>query len=282
MYATPMSKDDSPEIKLYVVHHKDINLPNIPALTFLRSDLSDSENIADKADYCELRAQYYIWKNKKSDYVGFFQYRRYLEFAANKLIRLPIEKRPAPYRIRYLPKLSDYSVEPIHTIVPQFDIIAPVWEYTGIPVWKRYAAVSGQRRSDLELIYDIIKRKFPAFCAATDKYLNGKGEYYGNIFIMKWQFFDSYCRWLFDILAEFDGKAINPLPRTDGYLGERLFGIYFTWLCSQPEVKCAELPRVHFYGYDDAKHRFFFARFVNSMLPPGSGRRAALRQIIKQ
>ncbi|TGJ75992.1 hypothetical protein CAGA_19680 [Caproiciproducens galactitolivorans] len=273
----PTRFKDFPDVRLYVVYHKNLILPEIPTLTFLRSDLYGKNHIADKEDYCELRAQYYVWKNQKSDYAGFFHYRRYLELTEDKLVQLPNGKRPVPYRIQRFPQQKQYIEEKIRSIIPRFDAIAPVREYTGVSVWKRYAASLGQRGDDLKLVYDIIREKYPDYLSAADEYLNGKGEYYGNIFIMKWRCFDDYCQWLFSILEEFDNRVQNPLPRTDGYLGERLFGIYFTWLCRQPGIRCAELPRIHFYGYDDTNHAFLRAKFVNFFLPPGSQGRAMLR-----
>ncbi|WP_457944656.1 DUF4422 domain-containing protein [Caproiciproducens sp. LBM24188] len=274
----PTRFNDFSDVRLYVIYHKNMIMPEIPALTFLRSDLHEKDNIADKKDYCELRAQYYVWKNQKSDYAGFFHYRRYLEFTEEKLVHLPAGKRPVPYRIQRFPQRNQYKERVFGSIIPKFDVIAPVWEYTGISVWERYATASGQRGNDLKLVYDIIREKYPAYLSAANEYLDGKGEYYGNIFIMKWQCFDDYCRWLFGILEEFDKKVQNPLPRTDGYLGERLFGIYFTWLYHQPGIRCAELPRIHFYEYDDRNHAFLCAKFVNFFLPPGSKRRATLRR----
>ena len=39
--------------------------------------------------------------------------------------------------------------------------------------------------------------------------------------------FSQYCSWLFDILFEFDKREKNAPPKTNGFLGERLFGIYY-------------------------------------------------------
>lgn len=273
----PIRFDATPDIRLYVVYHRDLELPDIPSLNFLRSDTAQGENIAPLANYCELRAHYYVWKNVKSDYVGFFHYRRYLEFDSGKLVRLPARKRPKPYRIQRMPEGGSYASDKIAPIVSDYDAIAPVWEYTGISVRDRYAMANGHRASDLRLIEKIIAEKYPEYYAAAENYLSGKGEYFGNIYIMKWECFDKYCRWLFAILEQFDLRAETPLPKTDGFLAERLFGIYFTWMNHMPQIDSAELPRLHFYGYDDERHKFSFFRFINFLLPPASGVRAALR-----
>jgi len=275
----PTSPEAGTSVSLYVVYHQNIVLPEIPALTFLRSDQCDLDNIADKKDYCELRAQYYVWKNLKSDYVGFFQYRRYLDLDEKKLVCRPCAKRPCPYKIQRFPQPIQYIGSQVDSLLSSFDVIAPIWEYTGLSVWERYGIAKGHRHSDLKLVYDIIRRKYPEYLPAAEKYLSGKGEYFGNIFIMSWDLFDAYCKWLFAILQEFDRKADDPPTRTDGYLGERLLGIYITWLKQKQKLRCAELPRVHFYGYDDKRHHLFFAKFLNYVLPPGSVQRATMRSL---
>lgn len=273
----PILSENLSNIRLYVVYHKELDLPNISSLTFFRSDTMNGENIAHLKDYSELRAQFYVWKNTRSNYVGFFHYRRYLELDKGKLFRLTTTKRPNPYRIQRIPEVGLYEEDKIAEIVSDLDVIAPVWEYTGISVRERYAMATGHRASDLQIIEEIISEKYPEYHAAAKEYLDGRGEYFGNIYIMKWGCFDNYCRWLFDILDQFDQRVKDLLPRTDGFLGERLFGIYFTWMRNIPKFKCAELPRLHFYGYDDRYHNFSSLRFINLLLPAGSRRRAVFR-----
>lgn len=276
MYVMLMLSEEAPDIRLYVAYHKELILPTIPSLTFLRSDSAMGENIAHLTDYCELRAQFYVWKNTQSKYVGFFHYRRYLELDKGKLVRVPARKRPDPYRILRMPEPRLYSTEKIAEIASEFDVIAPVREYTGLSVRDRYAISPGHRSSDLRIVEGIISEKYPEYHVAAKEYLDGRGEYFANMYIMERGCFEDYCRWLFDILKQFDQTVKSPLPRTDGFLGERLFGIYFTWMNTR-KFKCAELPRLHFYGYDDKRHNFSVLRFINSIIPAGSRRRAVLR-----
>lgn len=273
----------SPLCKLYVLFHNDILLPETELLTPLRVDSVEGENIADGKDYCELRAHYRIWKDSsvKADYIGFFHYRRYLELNKSKLY-FPSSraKRPAPYTIKKYPDLARYSLVTASPLLDDIDVFAPIREYTGISVYKRFAEGKGQRTDDLYLVYQIISEKYPEYLPAADEYLNGTGEYYGNIFIMKRNVFNNYCEWLFDILGEFDKRVIDPFPRTNGFLGERLFGIYFTWLCASGNVRCAELPRIHFFGYDDESHNFKKQKIINLFLPAGSKQRAFIRRLV--
>lgn len=273
------------KINLYIVHHKDLLIQSTSCLLPIRSDRTDGDNIAVKECYCELRAQYWVWKNaqlSKDDYVGFFHYRRYLDFSRGRACALPLHKRGLPYRIVKWPSSEQYTEQKIVNCIEGFDVIAPIWEYTGVSVWDRYSQSKQQRNQDLQLIYNILKEKYPHFIHAADTYLSGKGEYYGNMYIMRWPLFQKYCAWIFEILNEFDSQVLSPLPRTNGFLGERLFGIYFTWLLEQKNVLCGELLRLHFWGYDDKRHKFIAKKFVNHLLPPGTLRRAKIAKLLNR
>ena len=69
-------------LKLFVISHKDVDIPVATYLYPIRSNRTDGIQIAEKESYSELRAQYWVWKNERfdsADYVGFFHYRRYLD-----------------------------------------------------------------------------------------------------------------------------------------------------------------------------------------------------------
>ncbi len=273
---------DKPHLRLFVVSHKDIPLPEATYLYSMRSDRSDGINIAKKSNYCELRAQYWIWKNKQynnTDYVGFFHYRRYLNLSEHSIFSVPAKRRPIPYFIQEKPCKELYSDSRLKNTLMMYDVIAPVWEYTGVSVWDRYQMSNKQRIQDLTAIYQIIREKYPQYLDAADAYLSGHGEYFGNIYLMRWDYFQTYCQWLFSILTEFDQRTPDAPPSTDGFLGERLFGIYFTYLIAQPEVRCGECPRLHYYIYDDATHHIKSERIINIFLRPGSKLRSIVRNM---
>ena len=74
------------DIKLFVCCHRPVDVPKHPLLVPLQvgAALADSrfygflhddagENISRKnRSYCELTAQYWVWKNVRADYYGFF------------------------------------------------------------------------------------------------------------------------------------------------------------------------------------------------------------------
>ena len=249
--------------KLFVVAHKDVFLPNSSILFLINPDKNDGDNISHMENYSELRAHYWVWKNEpdETDTVGFFQFRRYLDFLSTDTKK--------PYTIRKFPKAADYTYS--QNTAEGLDVIAPLPEYTGKTVWDRYGLY--HRVDDLRLVYDIIGKKYPEHLTPADLYLNGKFEYYGNLYIMRREVFNDYYSWLFSILTEFDSLSKSIAPRTQGYIAERLFGVWFTKQKEDGIRTWKEVPRVHFWGYDDENHNLRCDKLVNFFLPPGSKRR---------
>jgi len=273
-------------IKLFVSCHQPFDIPQHPLLFpiqvgaalanqrfdgFLYDDIG--KNISSKnRSYCELTAQYWAWKNVVADYYGFFHYRRYL---------YPDTTPKHPYCIKPSPTkelLTQLGYESFAHLIERFDLILPIGENMYLPVREHYANAAQHRRKDLELTEQIIQELHPEMASALVKYLSGPICYFGNIYIMKRQVFYDYCSWLFPILEEFDRRAgttgySKQELRVDGYLAERLFGIWLTHVRS--ELHTLELPRVHFLDGQDAMKK----RFINALLPPGSHRRAVFKRL---
>ena len=98
---------------------------------------------------------------------------------------------------------------------------------------------------------------------------------------MKHELFHQYCSWLFTVLDEFDRRnnwqkynGDTAAMRVNGYLAERLFGIWYTHLKQQNSVKTCELSRVHFANMDGGKGGLQRMKLVNYILPPGTRRRS--------
>ena len=122
-----------------------------------------------------------------------------------------------------------------------------------------------------------MKERAPEMGRALEGYLSGTVCYFGNIYIMARPVFYDYCAWLFPILAEFDRRAdwegrTPQENRVDGYLAERLFGVYFTH--RREELRTLELPRVHFEPDAAARRK---KRLLDAVLPPGSKRRSLVK-----
>ena len=74
-----------------------------------------------------------------------------------------------------------------------------------------------------------------------------------------------------------------------GYIAERLFGVYYTWLKQQGSAKCAEAPYVIFH---QNVREFQFGkkgprikvdmRKVNQLIPAGTMRRRMVRRLLRK
>lgn len=280
--------DTAADIKLFVSCHQMSSVPKHPLLNpiqvgaaltdahfpgFLHDDAG--ENISrQNRSYCELTAQYWAWKNSEADYYGFFHYRRYL---------YPDIKAKRPYRIEgvpTLPLLNTLGYEDFGDLIQQYDLILPSGENMYIPVREHYGNALFHHRRDLELAEKIVKERHPEMIEAMEKYMSGTICYFGNIFIMRRQIFFDYCSWLFPLLEEFDYRTnvsgYSPQERrVDGYLAERLLGVWVTWLRQRGRATILELPRVHFFSKAGERRK---KRILNALLPPSTWRRAATKR----
>ena len=275
------------DIKLFVCCHQQSLVPKHPLLVPIQvgAALSDQrfpgfisdntgENISQKnRSYCELTAQYWAWKNADADFYGFFHYRRYL---------YPDTPAKYPYRLERtadLDTLNRLGYGTFSDQIQKYDIIVPKGENMYLPVREHYAKAKFHHEKDLRLVENIVREKYPAYIPAMERYLSGSICYFGNIYIMRKAVFQDYCAWLFDILAEFDrqvdttGYSAQEL-RVDGYLAERLLGVYYTY-CRE-NLRVLELPRVHF---EPNKTLLWRRKAINRLLPPGGALRAQAKKL---
>lgn len=273
-------------IKIFVCCHRPVKVPEHPLLVplqvgaalaekhfpgYLHDDVGD--HISDRnRSYCELTGLYWVWKNVEADHYGFFHYRRYLYPALD-------EKRP--YRIEKGPSsalLERLGFSRFGSLIPHYDLILPKRENMYVPVREHYAGAPFHRREDLELAERILLDQYPEYKAAADSYLSGTMNYFGNMFIMKRQVFHDYCGWLFPILEEFDRRADTSVygvqeRRVDGYLAERLLGIYQMY---HRKLRMLEVPKVHFTPNWAGRYK---DRAICAIFPPGTKRRKWAKQV---
>lgn len=278
------------EIKIFVSCHKPFPVPNHvllypiqvgSALTterisgFLQDDSGENISIRNRS-YCELTAQYWAWKNVKSDYYGFFHYRRYL---------YPDLNAKRPYRVESLPTsklLEQLRFPHLAETVKCHDLIAPRGENMFLPVREHYGRSLFHHQEDLTLVERIVQELYPSYAEALERYLSQPVCYFGNIFLMERNLFDRYCTWLFSILNQFDRRA-NPYGynaaelRVDGYLAERLFGVFYT-KCQEENVRSIELPRVDFVADRQIRTK---RKLLSMVLPPGTKRRAIAKRLCR-
>jgi len=260
-----------PEHRLLYPVHAGAALSDIVVPSFHRDDAGDNISTLNRR-YCELTVQYWAWKNVSADYYGFFHYRRYL---------YPDPKARLPYCVRRRPSaevMERLRLDDLRELIPEYDLIITIPEDMHVTVRDHYTNAPFHHGEDLRLTEEIIKEKFPEFAPAMEQYLSGTKQHFMNIAIMRRDVLQDYCEWLFTILGEFDKRADmtnynEQEMRVDGYLGERLLGIYYTHRKSI--LKTLELPRVHF---EENASAYWKRIMLNMLLPPGTKRRACLKR----
>jgi hypothetical protein len=195
---------------------------------------SDSlgENISSlNSSYCELTTQFYAWKNSKSNFVGFYHYRRYLNYLIDDSIYdsvIPGAKwyEPTAQTIQYLTSREQY--ERLEMILNMHDVVLPN-KYILAPNIREQYFINTKEHNPWVIFMNQISQKHKG--AESYFHLTARAPIC-NMFIMKRNIFEAYCSDLFPVInnvykklgQNFD-KQNNRYP---GFLAERYLGFWLT------------------------------------------------------
>lgn len=186
------------------------------------------DNISIKnPNYCELTAIYWAWKNLKADYIGLVHYRRY--FTKHNFRNC--EKKKQDILLR-----SDFE-----NILKDVDIIVPDKRKYYIET-NRSHYNHAHYEKDLDETENIIKEIYPDYSIAFEKVMSRTWAHMFNMFVMRKDYFDEYCEWLFTILFELEKRIdISNYTVTEarvfGFVSELLLDV---WLETK-EIKYKEV-----------------------------------------
>lgn len=240
------------DIKIIIATHKKYKMPKDSTYLPLHVGREGKEKIGYQGDntgdnislknpnYCELTGLYWAWKNLKADYIGLVHYRRY--FSAKKFIpkneskkfeciltREEIEERLEKYDI-ILPKERNYFIENIYSHYEHTMHIEPLIE-TG----------------------KIIQEKYPEYYPEFENLKKTTKMHAFNMFIMKKEYLDKYCAWLFDILFELEKRVdVSQYDafhaRFLGRISERLLDVWIkTNGLKYNEVKVIDMQNINWF-----------------------------------
>lgn len=268
-----------PKIKIYISCHKNCYTPAHSLLfpiqvgTVLSGNKlpdmlhdDEGENISSKNRmYCELTAQYWAWKNDMdSDYYGFWHYRRYMSFASEQFPHNPFEDVELDYLDGDSLNLLNLDESIMSEKISKYDVIATTPVVLKKLHWRlksnrhQYESTPYQYKEDLDVMLEIIKEKYPDYYDIANWYLDKSPVgYYCNMFIMKKELFREYSEWLFSILFEHEKRRDYTNYdvtgyRVSGYLGERLFAIWYLHLQKTGKYKTCDLQRTLFKNVEKA------------------------------
>lgn len=182
-------------------------------LGYVKDNTGDNISARNK-NFCELTGLYWAWKNLEADWIGLAHYRRHFTLQPGRG-----DKKTKP--------ITKEQLEPI---LDEYDVILPKKRNYFIETnYSQY--VHAHHAIDLETTRQIIEEKYPEYVDAYDASMKRTSGHRFNMFIMKRDRFDAYCRWLFDILFELEDRLdISGYNDNDarvfGFVSERLLDVW--------------------------------------------------------
>ena len=212
------------------------------------------ENISTKNPlFCELTGLYWAWKNLDADYYGLVHYRRY--FTISKHI-------PRNENDKFKIVLNSNEVE---NLLNSSDIILPKERnYFIETVYNHYKHT--MYIEPLDEAGKIIEEKYPDYFKEFENLKKTKKLHAFNMFIMKKEYFNEYCTWLFDILFELEkridySKYDSFHARFFGRVSERLLDVWIkTKGYNFKEVKVMDMQNINWIKKGSS---FLIAKFTN-------------------
>ena len=214
-----------PEDSMYLPVH--VGAAGKESIGFQPDDTGDNISLKN-ANYCELTGLYWAWKNLDADYIGLVHYRRHFSDGKHRcdkwksvivteVLIKKLEKHPV-----LLPKPRNYFIE---TNYSQY--------------------VHAHHAEDLDITKQILSEKYPEYIKAWDVIMKRTYGHRFNMFVMKREYYNSWCEWIFDVLSELEKRLdISSYSRNDarvfGFVSERLLDV---WIETN-EINYGELPYV--------------------------------------
>lgn len=185
--------------KKYIMPNSDLYLPlqvgadGKEELGYVRDNVG--ENISKKNPYfCELTGLYWGWKNVNADYIGLTHYRRH--FSVRKKI-------PKDEQEKFNCVLNEQELE---KLLEKSDIILPEKrKYYIENLYNHYKHT--MHVEPLDETRKIIEEKYNEYLPEFDKLHKRTSAHMFNMCIMKKEYLDEYCTWLFDILFELEKRV---------------------------------------------------------------------------
>lgn len=197
-------------------------------------------NISDKNRYfAEITAIYWMWKNVKSKYVGLMHYRRLFDMTLGKAQRRSSSSFPTRFAI------TQHNLD---NIFKNYDIILPSKLEFDISLYEQY--LKYHYKEDIDFVLDYIISRYPYLQEYVENFKVSNVGYFYNMFIAPKEIFDEYAEFLFDVLFAFSRQLKGRYDRgitqqrAEGYLAERISGIYFNYLINTKHLRVKELPVV--------------------------------------
>lgn len=180
---------------------------------------NSGDNISDRnRDFSECSAIYWLWKNaEKKDYIGVCHYRRHLAVTTADLAA-EFEK-------------GTDVINTIPTIM--------------LPSIKEFFKKNFFYDRDIDLIEEAIDKMFPEYRQAYEEMGDGFIYLANNIFIMKTEWFDRMCVFVFGIILYVDDfyrqQGFVRQDRYAGYIFEYLYAVFIRHHAKELKITYADM-----------------------------------------
>lgn len=252
------------DIKIIVATHKKYQMPNDDIYLPIHVGAEGKESIGYEADnvgenisnknsyFCELTGLYWAWKNLNADYIGLSHYRRHFTCCKN----IP-KKEEDKFEILL-------NREQVEKILETTDIILPKKrKYYIENLYDHYKHT--MYIEPLDETRKIIEEQCPEYLTEFDKLHKRTSAHMFNMFIMKKEYLDKYCDWVFKILFELE-QRVKPEQydsfhaRYLGRISELLLDVWInTNNLKYEEIKVIDMQNVNWFKKGVA---FLQAKFI--------------------
>lgn len=201
------------------------------------------DNISCRREaFCELTVQYWVWKNVKANYYGLCHYRRYFSWNDEEANRNEQNQIYLPFITPKLIKKFKMNDEIIlKKLCVEYEAIFPkpacVKNITSmgtdgtrvLDLWHAQEGVLFDKTA-INGLLECIRNIQPTFYGDAIDYLNSNEHRGYNCYVMNKKLFYDMCEFEFSVLFEMEKKfnyeLLKKYPRTIGYMGEILFGVF--------------------------------------------------------
>ena len=238
------------DIKIIIAAHKKYRMPQDDIYIPLHVGAEGKESIGYQGDntgenisklnpyFCELTGMYWMWKNLKADYLGLAHYRRH--FCLRK------KKAENGEESKWKSVLNSKEAQ---ILCKLYDVIVPEKRHYVIETLESHYAHT-HYIEHLEKTREIISERYPQYLDSYDKILKKKSGYMFNMFVMRADFVDEYCSFLFDVLHELDKRVDTSnysafQARYPGRVGEILLNVWLDKEVEAQGLKVKEIQHIH-------------------------------------
>jgi hypothetical protein len=227
------------QLKIFQVFHKDsdtiIDAPWVEPLSVgnYRNPRMGSTHLLDNINhlnefYNELTAIYWVWKNLNYDYVGFYHYRRVLNFRFDKTW-----SGEFGFSLKNSHRVRQYFGSPeqrecLMSLLQVAPVVIPrltASERTTSGHYKHF-----HDEDSWDIFIGVLKEMYPSNARVTNVFDASNLQTSFNMFVMRRDCFNDYCEQLFAVVDEvFRRRGLvenSYMKRYPGFLAERFLHIW--------------------------------------------------------